>query len=84
MLFNYVGKVVSLFFDESTKRDNSRWAQKVIGNAKHAKIINGQKPPMPILIGKNKVPAPMAVPNRLSVHCISCWFYFEVKECVIY
>ncbi|MDU8159534.1 hypothetical protein RX881_13100, partial [Pseudomonas syringae pv. actinidiae] len=33
-----------------------------------------QKPPMPALMGKNNVPAPMAVPNNPSIQVVSLRF----------
>src|SRR5690348_9392107 len=56
---------------DSTKRVRPRCAKKVIGNASNARISNGQKPPTPALIGRNKVPAPMAVPYRPRIQVVS-------------
>ncbi|MNV84689.1 hypothetical protein D3C71_1785820 [compost metagenome] len=57
---------------DSTKRVRPRWAKKVIGKASSANTSNGQKPPTPALIGRNSVPAPMAVPYRPSIQVVSC------------
>ena len=54
--------VMSPDLPDSTKRVSPRWAKKVIGKASSASTISGQKPPTPALIGRNRVPAPMAVP----------------------
>lgn len=35
-------------------------------------ITNDQKPPEPILIGKNRMPAPTDVPNKLNIQLVSC------------
>ncbi|MNJ64037.1 hypothetical protein D3C77_599730 [compost metagenome] len=56
---------------DSTKRVRPRWAKYVIGNANSANTSSGQKPPTPALIGRNKVPAPMAVPYRPSTQVVS-------------
>ncbi len=57
---------------ERTKRVRPRWAKKVMGKASSASTISGQKPPTPALIGRNRVPAPMAVPYRPSIQVVSC------------
>lgn len=59
------------FFPESTKRVMPRWAKKVIGKARIAMMIRGIMPPTPALIGRNKTPAPIAVPYRPSIHMVS-------------
>src|SRR5699024_2499105 len=49
--------------DAATKRDRPRWARKVIGPMIKVAMINGHTPPAPALIGRNRIPAPTAVPN---------------------
>ncbi|MND70372.1 hypothetical protein D3C80_618740 [compost metagenome] len=36
-----------------------------------AMMIRGIKPPIPALIGRNKTPAPIAVPYRPNIHMVS-------------
>ncbi|MNF26032.1 hypothetical protein D3C84_66590 [compost metagenome] len=59
---------------DNTKRVRPRWAKNVIGKASTARISKGQKPPTPALIGRNKVPAPIAVPYRPSIQVVSNLF----------
>jgi len=63
---------------DSTKRVRARWAKKVMGKASSARISSGQKPPTPALIGRNRVPAPIAVPYRPRAQVVS--WRFQVVE----
>ena len=43
-----------------------------MGPTSSAITTSGQKPPMPALMGRNRMPAPTAVPNRLITQVVSC------------
>src|SRR5690606_4570488 len=43
-----------------------------MGPTSSAMTTSGQKPPMPALMGRNRIPAPTAVPNRLITQVESC------------
>ncbi|WP_298644595.1 hypothetical protein [uncultured Cardiobacterium sp.] len=48
-------------------------------------MMSGQNPPMPALMGRNKTPAPTAVPNRLmaQVKLKLLWKVFMEKSFVL-
>src|SRR5690625_2489186 len=50
--------------EAATKRDRPRCARNVIGPMSKVAIISGHTPPAPAFIGRNRMPAPTAVPNR--------------------
>lgn len=58
------------WLDDKTNRDSARCDRYIVGPISRI-ITSGQKPPMPALIGRNRMPAPTAVLNRLSIQLVS-------------
>src|SRR5699024_3648450 len=52
------------FGDALIMRESARCERNVIGPMSTVAISNGQNPKPPALIGRNKIPAPTAVPKR--------------------
>src|SRR5699024_455329 len=51
------------FAEADTNRDSPRCAKNVIGPISRVAIISGQTPPDPAFMGRNRMPAPTAVPK---------------------
>jgi hypothetical protein len=48
-----------------------------MGKARRVIMIRGQIPFRPASIGRKRVPAPIAVPYKLSIQIVSCLFQEE-------
>ena len=56
-------------------RESPRWARKVMGQIRTVAASRGQTPPEPALMGRKRMPAPTAVPKRLTVYAVSVRFH---------